>query len=90
MSSDEDMFVECHLFEEVDNQRELVTSMMCQNCHQLSSFEECPEIDVTALPYYFEIEMVDKEEMRFGRKFCNILKSQYDDEDAVSTFSFFS
>ena len=50
---------------------------MCENCFRQAAFEEDAEIDVTTLPYYFDVQYVERHDIRFRRAFCNMLGRNY-------------
>ena len=59
------------------------TVRMCENCFRQASFEEDEVIDVRTLPYYFDVQDVEKHAIRFRRAFCNMVARDYQDGDLI-------
>ena len=66
-----------------DDSDETSISLMCENCHRHGIFENVTGMDVTRLPYYFEVGLVEKDSVRFHRKFCSMSKRTYENEETV-------
>jgi hypothetical protein len=59
------------------------TLQMCENCHRQPLFDHHADIPDRSLPYYFMVEEVEKDSVRFRRAFSNLHARDYDDEESV-------